>query len=359
MLLINSLVFIGFDSTGRPLFEVATPPNLLPNSRSSLPIDHVDSNGVPLNLPQPTPVDQRLLPPFSSPSQALPSSTPQTASSRDSRQSIGTDGALHPALPPQVQKLAPPASSPVKTPQPPAAIGILPNARIRVEGFQPIDRRFATRKKRFIKENWTSESVDHVQEEQSDQNEFLPVVSSPRRLSDVESFDQNDSEVDDFASEGSGGSQSVSLIKSIVFPSSTSLHPESGYQEAATQIEQGISKSRLNSEIIFRIEQEEEERNSISDTIEGSALEEDVKVTEGAEENVVSSDSFFGWLFGVPRNRPAKEDSGDEDVEIDMQENLEKDGNLIVQEKNTSRPTVDQPVVSTPASVSPNSVPCK
>lgn len=357
MLLVNSLAFIGFDSTGRPLFEVTTPPNLPPNSRSSLPIDHVDSNGVPLNLPQPIPVDQRLLPPLFS-----LSSTPQTASSRDSRQSIGTDGALRTAVPPQVQKLAPPASSPVKTPQTPA-IGILPNARIRVEGFQPLDRRFATRKKRFI-EDWTSESVDYVQEEQSDNNEFLPVVSSPRRLSDVESFDQSDSEVDnDVSSEGSGGSPAVSLTKSIVdrksivFPSSTSLHPESGYQEAATQIEQGISKSRLNSEIIFRIEQEEEERNSISDKIEGSALE-DVKVTEGAEENVVS-DSIFGWLFGVPRSRPAKEDSVGEDVEIDMQKNLEKDEDFIVQEKNTSPPTVDQPVVSTPASVSPNSVPCK
>ena len=307
---------------GRPLFEVVIPPNPVPpNFRPSL---HADSNaGVQINMPRPIPFDSRQqLPPLLPPPPPPPPSPPAALQNLSSRQPIGNDGPPRPVLP-QVQR----------QPETPG-FGVLPNGRIRVEGFQPLDRRFATRRKRFL---LPGAYGDDVQNLQGDKEEFLPVTSSASKLPDVESFDQTESAVDsEVDNEGSGDSQTDGPY---AFSSNTNLRPESGYQENATKIEKTSSKSRFmpKNKPVSRIEQKEES-NSISDKIEGfegSALEEDATVTADTE----NENSVLG------------------DVSTHVEDYLGKAGDLIV--NRTTAPNVDRPATSTTPSVNPNSFPCK
>ncbi|XP_046442269.1 transcription factor SFL2-like isoform X2 [Daphnia pulex] len=329
-----------FDSMGHPLFEVVTP-LFQSNSRPLLlPVDQhrVDSSGIPVKqipvdphqLPLPPPssmppspslLSQLQQPPPSSmrpsssilpqPQQLAPSllvqpqqpppsqqilSPPPPVQLASARQSAEFDGLPHPSFPSPPLQRQPQSSPPVMTVPVTSRLGILNQDRIRVEGFQPIERRFTTTKRRRslqIAGDWSSFTKDEG---------FLPadasskldgrylLVDASNKLSDVEAFDQIDPPVNnDVVHEGSGDSRNLPLID---YNSSTNLYPESGYQESATQPKSPNGLSKLQ-DTIFRMQQEEEEERSNSIQEEGSALGEFTDVAD----RKIESPSFRSFNF--------------------------------------------------------------
>ncbi|KAI9562206.1 hypothetical protein GHT06_013171 [Daphnia sinensis] len=301
-----------FDSMERPLFEDATSP-FRSDSRPLLAIDQhpMDSNGLqakaihvnqqvppsslliqlpPQSHPQPVPQPPSKSPP-QSPPQSLPQPLPrpplQVLPQQNSpSQILAAVSPNVPAMrqPPENEELPRisfhlqfprqplPSNPPVRTVLTPSSLGVLNQDRIHVEGFQPIERRFtSTKRKRSLV---IVGDVSTSAEEKDD--EFLPVEPSARRLSALDLFDQRESEVDNnMVSEGSGAAfQNASRSGYI---SSTNLRPESGYQASATRISNGAftsltSKNQLNSRL--QQEEAEEESNSILDQEEGSGFGE-------------------------------------------------------------------------------------
>jgi hypothetical protein len=244
-------------------------------------------------------------------------------------------------------------------------LGILNQDRIRVEGFQPIERRFTTTKRRRslqIAGDWSSFTKDEG---------FLPadasskldgrylLVDASNKLSDVEAFDQIDPPVNnDVVHEGSGDSRNLPLID---YNSSTNLYPESGYQESATQPKSPNGLSKLQ-DTIFRMQQEEEEERSNSIQEEGSALGEFTDVADRKME----SPSFRSFNFPSEATEeetrePDNELENTSELPISTSTNaLNVNLNLTTMvPKNTSTWVTDGPFVPSPATQSPSSDRCK
>jgi hypothetical protein len=244
-------------------------------------------------------------------------------------------------------------------------LGILNQDRIRVEGFQPIERRFTTTKRRRslqIAGDWSSFTKDEG---------FLPadasskldgrylLVDASNKLSDVEAFDQIDPPVNnDVVHEGSGDSRNLPLID---YNSSTNLYPESGYQESATQPKSPNGLSKLQ-DTLFRMQQEEEEERSNSIQEEGSALGEFTDVADRKME----SPSFRSFNFPSEATEeetrePDNELENTSELPISTSTNaLNVNLNLTTMvPKNTSTWVTDGPFVPSPATQSPSSDRCK
>lgn len=394
---------------GHPLFEVVTP-LFQSNSRPLLlPVDQhrVDSSGIPVKqipvdphqLPLPPPssmppspslLSQPQQPPPSSmrpsssilpqpqqpppsllvqPQQPPPSqqilSPPPPVQLASARQSAEFDGLPHPSFPSPPLQRQPQSSPPVMTVPVTSRLGILNQDRIRVEGFQPIERRFTTTKRRRslqIAGDWSSFTKDEG---------FLPadasskldgrylLVDASNKLSDVEAFDQIDPPVNnDVVHEGSGDSRNLPLID---YNSSTNLYPESGYQESATQPKSPNGLSKLQ-DTLFRMQQEEEEERSNSIQEEGSALGEFTDVADRKME----SPSFRSFNFPSEATEeetrePDNELENTSELPISTSTNaLNVNLNLTTMvPKNTSTWVTDGPFVPSPATQSPSSDRCK
>lgn len=292
---------LAFDPMERPLFEVGTPllqlssrPILVMDQHltgsSGLPIKPIHLNPRPFSSSPPLPPQSPPQPPPRPPPQIVAQQIvpqqmafpPNVPSPRQPSQSDNSPRVpFHLEFPRQPQS----SISPVRTVLGPSSLGILNQDRIHVEGFQPIERRFASTKRR------RSPVIigDLTSGEDAKEEEFLPVEPSGRKLSAVELFDQSNSEVaNDVGSDGSGGDfQNLSRFDYI---SSRNLRPESGYQVSATRLSNGFLKFRNTSNIISRVQQEEaeEESNSILDQEGGSGFGEDIDVSTN-NENVIEA----------------------------------------------------------------------
>lgn len=375
---------------GHPLFEVVTP-LFQSNSRPLLPVDQhrVDSSGIPfkqipvdphqLPLPPPSsmppspsllPQPQQLAPSLLvQPQQPPPSqqilSPPPPVRLASARQSAEFDGLPHPSFPSPPLQRQPQSSPPVMTAPVTSRLGILNQDRIRVEGFQPIERRFTTTKRRRSLQIagdrslfWKDEGFLPADASSKLDEGYLPVDAS-NKLSDVEVFDQIDPPVNnDVVHEGSGDSRNLPLID---YNSSTNLYPESGYQESATQPKSpnGLSKFQ---DTISRMQQEEEEERSNSIQEEGSALGEFIDVAD----RKIESPSFRSFNFPSEATEEETRES-DSELEITSELPISTSTNALnvnlnlttMVPKNTSTWVTDGPFVPSPATQSPSSDRCK
>ncbi|EFX84975.1 hypothetical protein DAPPUDRAFT_314563 [Daphnia pulex] len=377
-----------FDSMGHPLFEVVTP-LFQSNSRPLLPVDQhrVDSSGMPvkqipvdphqLPLPPPSsmPPSPSLLSQPQQPQQLAPSllvqpqqpppsqqilSPPPPVQLASARQSAEFGGLPHPSFPSPLLQRQPQSSPPVMTAPVTSRLGILNQDRIRVEGFQPIERRFTTTKRRRspqIVGDWSLFGKDEgflPADASSKLDEGYLHVDASNKLSDVEAFDQIDPAVNNDFHEGSGDSRNLPLID---YNSSTNLYPESGYQESATQPKSpnGLSKFQ---DTISRMQQEEEEERSNSIQEEGSAFGEFTDVAD----RKIESPSFRSFDFP---SEATQEETREPDSELEITSELpiststnalNVNLNLTTMvPKNTSTWVTDGPFVPSPATQSPSS----
>ncbi|XP_057364740.1 uncharacterized protein LOC130685457 [Daphnia carinata] len=324
------------DSMERPIFEGETTP-FRTNSRPLLAIDQhlTDSSGLQakpilVNLHQVSPSSLMIpLPPQSHPQ--TPPQLPPRPPLHIIPQQISPSQRLTPVSPnvpsirqpPESEELPRvsshlqfprqplPSDPPGRTVLAPSSLGVLNQDRIRVEGFQPIERRFIpTKRKRSFE---VLSNLNTSDEEKED--EFLPVEPSARRLSALDLFDQRESDVDsNLISEGSGvGFQNVSRSGYI---SSTNLRPESGYLASATRLSNEIvkpvmSKNPMNSRM--QQEEAEEESNAILDQKESSGFGE-VSGVSANEANVTEAPSFGSVLV----SEASEENSEDVPFEVGL-----------------------------------------
>jgi hypothetical protein len=366
---------------GHPLFEVVTP-LFQSNSRPLLlPVDQhrVDSSGIPvkqipvdphqLPIPPPSsmppspsllsqpqqpppssmrpsssilPQPQQLAPPLLvQPQQPPPSqqilSPPPPLQLASARQSPEFDGLPHPSFPSPPLQRQPQSSPPVMPVPVTRRLGILNQDRIRVEGFQPIERRFTTTKRRRslqIAGDWSLFRKDEgflPADASSKLDEGYLLVDASNKLSDVEAFDQIDPPVNnDVVHEGSGDSRNLPLID---YNSSTNLYPESGYQESATQPKSPNGLSKLQ-DTIFRMQQEEEEERSFN--FPSEATEEETREPDNELENT--------------SELPISTSTNALNVNLNL---------TTMVPKNTSTWVTDGPFVPSPATQSPSSDRCK
>jgi hypothetical protein len=357
---------------GHPLFEVVTALSPL-NSRPLLLVDQhrVEVDGTPITqfsvdpqqprlpqVPSPSlPQSQQQPPPPSQlqqqqqpppPSQILSPPFPIEIASH--RQPNVINDLHNLLLPSPAFQRQPQSSSPVMPPPVPNRLGILNRDRIRVEGFQPIERR-------TIKRRRSPNRLDDWDPFKEDAREgFLPVDASTK-LPGVETFDQTDSsDSNGVIEEGSGDFRNLLIVD---LPSLTNLHRESGYKESDTQPSNRISK--FSNVAISRMQQEEEEEksNSILDGEEGSALGE---ITE-----IEDSPSFRS--FNTPLKIASQEETEETENELETTtelptltsttSTLSVNLNFTTMGSKSSTRTTVKPFFAPPATASPNSVPCK
>ena len=359
----SSLSILGFDSMGHPLFEVVTALSPL-NSRPLLLVDQhrVEVDGTSITQFSVDPQQPRL-PQVPSPS--LPPQSqqqPPPPSQLQQQQQPPPSQILSPPFPMPIalhrqptvindlrNLLLPQSSSPVMPPPVPNRLGILNRDRIRVEGFQPIERR-------TIKKRRSPNRLDDWEPFKEDAREgFLPVDASTK-LPGVE-IDQTDSSDSNGVIEAGSGDFRNLLI--VDLPSLTNLHRESGYKESDTQPSNRISK--FSNVAISRMEQEEEEEksNSILDGEEGSALGE---ITEVEDRPAFRS---FDTSLKIASQEETKGTENELETTTELPTLTSTTSTLSVNlnfttigSKSSTRITV-KPFVPSPATASPNSVPCK